>query len=443
MEHAVFAERLAIAARRAVEFARTFVEETLPDAIRFRVRLNSSYDGNPLHVDERVYPDDHHAHSIDELAQMVEAALVDLLWRDGAVPEWIDFSVKATDDDATIVEAMCCGRFTANDAILYHEREGIPPFHVVGPALPPGWKRENPPRFSLYWSTSIERRVELRQLSGRSEKVQNLTLQGPWCDDETLASLAGMKRLMTLRLEGTSVRGSGLVEFGKRGVLGLGGVPLQYLTFSGVASHVLQLDGLSNFPTLKSLWIDGVPTGLEGLGALGDLDRVDWLHLNVPPLRDIAVVARMPAVETLNLNGTQVSSLAPMSHMKRLKHLSLKGTQVADSELHHLLAVPHLRTLELGETAVTDEGVRQLAGIPTLWRLWINNTAVTDATLVTFSKATLLDKLDVRGTRVTLEGVAQLAASLPDLQIVADGWKKLPKRMWWGSKEEEQEDSTE
>src|SRR5262249_7203093 len=113
-------------------------------------------------------------------------------------------------------------------------------------------------------------------------------------------------------------------------------------------------------------------------------------------------------------------------------------TGVVDAELHHLLAVPHLRTLGLGNTAVTDDGVRQLARIPTLWRLWIDNTGVTDATLAAFSSAVYLDKLDVRGTRVTLEGVAGLARRLPEIQIVADGWKKLPRRMWVDPNKEEQ-----
>src|SRR5690242_16597377 len=39
-------------------FARSFVLETLPDEMLYRVRLNQSCDGNPLHMDERVYPED-------------------------------------------------------------------------------------------------------------------------------------------------------------------------------------------------------------------------------------------------------------------------------------------------------------------------------------------------------------------------------------------------
>ena len=57
------------------------------------------------------------------------------------------------------------------------------------------------------------------------------------------------------------------------------------------------------------------------------------------------------------------------------------------------------------------------------------NTSVSDAALDAFATARQLDKLDVRRTRVTLEGVARLAAAVPTLRIVADGWKQLPRRM--------------
>jgi len=92
MEKSQFAERFADASRAAIEFARRFVEETLPDVIRYHVTLNSSYDGNPLHPGEATYPDDTSKYPPDHLARMELTPLISLLWRDGAVPEWIDRS---------------------------------------------------------------------------------------------------------------------------------------------------------------------------------------------------------------------------------------------------------------------------------------------------------------------------------------------------------------
>lgn len=68
-----------------VEFARTFVTDHLPDAVQYEVFPNSSYDGHPLHKDERVFPDDELPH--DEFHSMNADQVIDLLWRDGRIPE--------------------------------------------------------------------------------------------------------------------------------------------------------------------------------------------------------------------------------------------------------------------------------------------------------------------------------------------------------------------
>jgi hypothetical protein len=58
MDRETFADRFRRAAQRARDFAQSFLEEELPSQLRFRVELNASYDGNPLHTSERVFPQD-------------------------------------------------------------------------------------------------------------------------------------------------------------------------------------------------------------------------------------------------------------------------------------------------------------------------------------------------------------------------------------------------
>lgn len=114
MERAVFAARLADASRRAVELAHGYVIETLPDEVRFALKLNASYDGHPLHPDETVYPDEGHPSAAASLARIDHERAVDLLWRNGTVPEWIDVAVDSADDEVTLIELTVCGSFTAN-----------------------------------------------------------------------------------------------------------------------------------------------------------------------------------------------------------------------------------------------------------------------------------------------------------------------------------------
>jgi hypothetical protein len=151
VDRGAFEVRLREAARRAVEFARQHVREALTDEVAFRVYPNQSCDENPRVGDEAVFPDDslpdgeyHGPWSAERVA--------DFLWRDGRVPEWIDIAVRDTDGRHTVVSLRCCGRFTAQDDLLYHSGTGLPPFSVKSPYLPPGGESiEASGKFSLRW----------------------------------------------------------------------------------------------------------------------------------------------------------------------------------------------------------------------------------------------------------------------------------------------------
>ncbi len=141
MHRDVFAARLNETAAIARRFGQTFVTETLPEATRFRVFLNQSAE-TELRPDEAGFP-----HERKGPLELNEGEVVDLLWREGSVPEWIDVSLCGANRDATILQVLVCGRFTANEGLLYHVREGRPPFHVTSPPLPPGY--EDGDRFSV------------------------------------------------------------------------------------------------------------------------------------------------------------------------------------------------------------------------------------------------------------------------------------------------------
>ncbi len=151
MDRSTFMTRLGKAAQHAVQFARRFVREALPDDVVFRVYPNRSYDGNPRVGDEVVFPDEslpegrcHGPWRIDEV--------LNFLWRDGKVPEWIDISVQGVEAGHSVVALHCCGRFTGQEDLLYHQNRGMPPFSVKSPDLPPGWESvEASGRFSLDW----------------------------------------------------------------------------------------------------------------------------------------------------------------------------------------------------------------------------------------------------------------------------------------------------
>jgi hypothetical protein len=158
MEKTEFAKLFHEASAACVVFARKFVTDNLPDSTIYELFPNSSYDGNPLHPDERVFPEDRLPR--DRFHLMDADQVIDFLWRDGMVPEWVDMSVVSTTDQQTVVELLCCGRFTANDGLLYYKHVNRGPFGIKGPTLPPDYDTNNPKRFALFNARELREKHE-------------------------------------------------------------------------------------------------------------------------------------------------------------------------------------------------------------------------------------------------------------------------------------------
>ena len=151
MDRNSFRESLAGASENAISWARQHVINALPSDYLYLLFPNQSFDENPLVGDEEIFP----AESLPDrkyLGPLNLEQVVDYLWRNEKVPEWIDISVQACDNQHSYLQLLCCGRFTALDEMLYHRQQGNPPFHVVSPNLPPNWEGvEKSGKFDLYW----------------------------------------------------------------------------------------------------------------------------------------------------------------------------------------------------------------------------------------------------------------------------------------------------
>ena len=147
-----FEKNLISAARHALEFARTLVTNHLPDNIRYVVYLGASYDGNPLEDGEQTFPDDYKG---KQHCFVNSDGVIDLLWREGKVPEWINVSVESEDGEYTSIKLECCGRYSDDIDHMYHAHEGKAPFHVLGPPMPPDYELSgHGEKYDLYWNKS-------------------------------------------------------------------------------------------------------------------------------------------------------------------------------------------------------------------------------------------------------------------------------------------------
>ena len=119
------------ATEASVEFARRYVENELPSAVRFHVLLNQSSDKS-----HSTYPGDEGR----ELTCLAEKNAVNVLFRDGRCPAWIDVVVEAVSTRETRVRLRCCGRFVNSPQQMYYTRQGTGPFGIKGPNVPVDFK---------------------------------------------------------------------------------------------------------------------------------------------------------------------------------------------------------------------------------------------------------------------------------------------------------------
>jgi hypothetical protein len=148
--------------------------------------------------------------------------------------------------------------------------------------------------------------------------------------------------------------------------------------------------------------------------------------------------------DTLFWHGDQVwpERIALLHEYAHLRRLILWGGSVTADRLRGLGALGHLESLAIGECPVDDglwthvapltrlsflnlsytlvsRGFRQLAGLAVAELRLEGCTRVDDASLAELERWTALERIDVRGTAVTQEGLERLRCSLPSCNVLA------------------------
>lgn len=137
-----------------MKFSQEFLIDKLPFSYSYLIFPNQSYDENALIEDEELFLEDS---SVQNNADgFSKDEVVQFLWRKGKVPEWINVTVHSYNKKLSYISLICCGRFTAEKQLLYHEKEGYQPFHVLGPNLPANFESiKKSGKFNLAWHGRI------------------------------------------------------------------------------------------------------------------------------------------------------------------------------------------------------------------------------------------------------------------------------------------------
>lgn len=381
MDRIAFASRFGEAAEAAREFAQTLVSEPLPARAVFRVRLNQSYPGAQLGPGEVAFPGDGGWEQDFALRRCDLDTAVSVLWREGRVPEWVNLAVTDCDSSATVIEAVCCGRFTADDGVLYRQG-GPPPFHVLGPPLPPG--HDGRP-YSLHHRAECWDQADLARLRDVHPLVRFLTIGTSEFDADALAGLPALEAMEVLQHRHCAIGGdpaTAIARFPR----------LRTVRIDFTSSARPQFEGRTASRSVSELALSGLPGGSWGFANLARA---------LPQARQIDLAARC-----LRLDG----EFGPGVRRITLRAPELDGPPRLPEELDSL-------ALYLDRPG-DDRLLELLGGTRRVRALHLRGTPLSDDLALALPVRLNLEFLDIVDTGVSAQAVQQIAAASPGLRLL-------------------------
>ena len=131
---------------------------------------------------------------------------------------------------------------------------------------------------------------------------------------------------------------------------------------------------------------------------------------------------------TLANAGLNDASLANLPKLPTLKRLVLDGNDIRGTGLPHLTGQPELIDLSLSHPNLTNLTAENLAELKPLKRLSLAGSGLTNAGIKHLANLTNLESLDLRRTKASAAGVAELQKALPQCKIEWDGGVIEPKK---------------
>jgi tRNA A-37 threonylcarbamoyl transferase component Bud32 len=267
--------------------------------------------------------------------------------------------------------------------------------------------------------------VHLEGLKG----LRELALSGTRVGDAGMEHLAGLTQLQGLSFFGNS--SEGVSDAGLRHLQGLTHLRRLWLTSSRVSDKGLLF--LQEMTELELLCLAGSQVSDAGLGRLKPLTRLKLLYLDHTSTSadDLAVLTDVtPQLEVLHLHGPAASEKAVrnLKGLPRLADLWLIGPGVTDACVEQLKeCIPQLGALSLGhatlgaktESQVTDKGLAFLKELRHLQVVICDNLLVTDEGLHHLRAVPDLRSLSIKNTRISARGLKQFMKARPDVDITA------------------------
>jgi len=256
--------------------------------------------------------------------------------------------------------------------------------------------------------------------------------------DDWLTLLKFTPDLTTLDIANTGIKGPGLKEVGK-----LKNLETLNLTLTPVTDEFLE--SLQDLTKLRVLSLASAQCNGESFRFFGKLKQLENANFHFTPVNDagLAGISHVPSLTRLeivhthftdagapalaklvNLERLQIGSreatgaaLIPLRAMKKLRELDLHDGQATVEGLKNVTGLPSLTVLRV-YGPIKDEGAEVISQMKNLETLIVPGTGITDAGLKHFAALTHLKKLEIKGCKVSAEGVTELVKAVPGLEVV-------------------------
>lgn len=170
------------------------------------------------------------------------------------------------------------------------------------------------------------------------------------------------------------------------------------------------------FPTIRALLFvrQALAHELRELPKLAKLERVSFISCEFDV--DLAFLSDLPSLRYLgirdsNLTNAQLQQI--LSDLGFLNQLDVGMSNV--SSLDFLHSMPELEVLRLDATRITDEDIQSIRILEKLRVLEVGWTDISDTSVDVLLEIKGLQRLDIRRTRLTEDGVQRLKSAISDV----------------------------
>ncbi len=174
------------------------------------------------------------------------------------------------------------------------------------------------------------------------------------------------------------------------------------------------------------------PIPLAVFKELGRCTELTILHLPNETIPDggLACLRRLKHLKDIWLTGPHVddTALGYFSECTEMAQMNLVSPKITDEGLTHFKDFTQLYCVQFGCPAIKGAGLIHLKNSPQIKLLGVHRSQLDDQAIKTLIALTNIKSLQIRGTKVSAKGLAELQKARPDLEIEWNQENILPQK---------------